>query len=267
MKQTNVEEDDPMTELIYRPALCAAAAGAFIFLMTSLGSALVFFFKSFSPRIHCVILGLTGGIMIAASFWSLLEPSIEASLARGEPAWLAASVGVAAGAAFLALTDLISGKLDRKRSRDRSGLLMLSLTVHNVPEGLAVGVAFGLLRTQPDAGALAAAFSVAIGIGIQNFPEGAAVSLPMRRAGATPKKSFLMGVLSGAVEPVAALAGVMLVSLSGAVLPWLLAFAAGAMLFVAAGEMIPKACELGRTGALAGFTAGFILMMALDVAL
>ena len=252
-----------MTDLGFAPALCVLPAAGFIWLMTTLGSAVVFFFKSFDRRLHALILGSTAGIMTAASFWSLLEPSIELSVSRGGAGWTAASAGIAAGTLFLAAADALTERL----RGERGSLLMLSVTIHNIPEGLAVGVAFGLAGSAAAFPAAAAAWSVALGIGIQNFPEGAAISLPMRRSGASRAKSFLMGTLSGAVEPAAALVGAALVSAGAALLPWALSFAAGAMLYVAAGELIPQAAQLDKNKAVWSFAAGFTLMMILDVAL
>lgn len=259
-----------MNLLLSQPILCAVIAAGFIWLMTSLGSAAVFFFRSFSPSLHTVILGFTSGIMLAACFWSLLSPAVELSRQRGEIPWLVATAGILSGVALLCLTQRLAEKIKNTPEHNPSFLLWLSVTLHNIPEGLAVGVAFGTLNASSDSAAFAAAFSVAVGIGIQNIPEGTAVSLPLRKHGHSRTKSFLWGVLSGAVEPIAAVTGAVLVVFSSAVLPFALSLAAGAMIYVVLQELIPEAARQSSAGSpqcMISATLGFVLMMILDIAL
>ena len=252
-----------MSATYFHPLVYALFAAGFIWLMTCLGAGTVFFLREVSAPAQRGIFGLTAGIMLAACYWSLLEPAIAMAQQRHGPAWLTAAAGVSTGVAFLMAIDALSRRKSR-RQPSAASLLLLSVTLHNVPEGLAVGVAFGVLSEASSPAAFAAAFSVALGIGIQNIPEGTAVSLPMRKSGYSTKKSFFLGVLSGGVEPLAALTGATLVVLTDAVLPFALAFSAGAMLYVVWQEMLPQAT--GRPGLL--WTAvGFVLMMSLDVAL
>ena len=215
------------------------------------------------------LLGFAAGVMLAASCWSLLVPAIEMAGEYSLPDWAPAGVGFLSGAAFLRAVDCIP-KHETDGRENRTRLLLLSITLHNIPEGLAVGVAFGALHGYPDAETLTAAFGVALGIGIQNYPEGAAVSLPLRREGVSRRKSFLLGQATALVEPVSALAGAALVTLVRTVLPWALSFAAGAMVLVAVHELIPE-CQRDREAhpysATAGILLGFAVMMALDVAL
>ena len=242
--------------------------------VTALGAATVVFFTS--PRLKALnlMLGFSAGVMIAASFWSLLEPAI----ARAErmpllPAWLVATAGFLTGALFLWASDkLVSralGKVERDGVR-RIILLVLSITIHNIPEGLAVGVAFGALQNGCSAESLMGAVSVAVGIGLQNFPEGAAVSVPLRREGWSRWKSFLVGQASALVEPVAGVLGAWLVLYVQALLPYALSFAAGAMILVAVHELIPE-CQKNQSDqpyfATMGIVLGFAAMMLLDVML
>ncbi len=259
-----------MNILQSQPILCAVIAAGFIWLMTSLGAAAVFFFRSLSPSLHTAILGFTSGIMLAACFWSLLSPAVELSRERGDIPWLVATAGITAGVALLSVTQRLTGKLKNAKGHNPSFLLWLSVTLHNIPEGLAVGVAFGTLNSSSDSAAFAAAFSVALGIGIQNIPEGTAVSLPLRKNGYSRTKSFLWGVVSGAVEPVAAVTGAVLVVFSSAILPFALSLAAGAMIYVVIQELIPEASLQSPAGSklcMIFATLGFVLMMSLDVAL
>lgn len=251
------------------PLLCALGAACFIWLMTALGAMVVLFTPRLSPRFQVGALGLTAGIMLAACFWSLINPALALCQERSEPGWPVASCGVLAGAGFLMLTDWL---LRRYKSQDKNSgsLLLLSITLHNIPEGLAVGVAFGTLQGSYDPAALAAAFSVALGIGIQNIPEGAAVALPLRKSGLSSGKSFLLGLLSGSVEPLAAFLGATLVIFVNAILPFSLCFAAGAMLYVIVQEILPEAISQSPANSrlcLCSTLAGFVLMMILDVAL
>lgn len=224
------------------------------------------------------MLGFAAGVMIAASFWSLLKPAIEMAEESGLTPWLPAVIGFLAGGAFLFLIDKILPHLHMSLSVDkaegiktqwqRSVLLVLAITLHNIPEGLAVGVAFGALANNPDAGLLAGAVALAIGIGLQNFPEGAAVSIPLRREGFSRLKAFNYGQLSGIVEPIAGVLGAYLVLTITPLLPYALSFAAGAMIFVVVEELIPESqtgneTDLSTIGAMLGFAT----MMLLDVAL
>jgi ZIP family zinc transporter len=254
----------------------------FIFVMTCAGASMVFFFRrKSSERFEKVFLGFAAGIMIAASVWSLLMPSIEMAEEAGMTAWIPAAAGFAGGALFLMLLDKIiphihpdfGGGADvvegLRSKRKRTTLLVFAVTLHNIPEGMAVGLSFALAKQHPDAPALfAAATALAIGIGVQNFPEGAAISLPLRGDGMSVPKAFAAGCASGAVEPAFAIVTVMLSAFIAPAMPWLLAFAAGAMIYVVVEELIPEA-QLGKhshTGTLS-VLGGFLLMMVLDVAL
>ena len=242
--------------------------------VTALGAATVVFFTS--PRLKALnlMLGFSAGVMIAASFWSLLEPAIaRAERMPGLPAWLVATAGFLTGALFLWASDkLVSralGKVERDGVR-RIILLVLSITIPNIPEGLAVGVAFGALQNGCSAESLMGAVSVAVGIGLQNFPEGAAVSVPLRREGWSRWKSFLVGQASALVEPVAGVLGAWLVMYVQVLLPYALSFAAGAMILVAVHELIPE-CQKNQSDqpyfATMGIVLGFAVMMLLDVML
>lgn len=243
-------------------------------LVTALGAATVVFFPSPCPRVLNLMLGFSAGVMIAASFWSLLEPAIaRAEQLSGPPAWFVATIGFLLGAVFLWMSDrLVSqalGKVARGGKR-RIILLVLSITLHNIPEGLAVGVAFGALQQGCTTESLMGAVSVAVGIGLQNFPEGAAVSLPLRREGCSRRRSFLVGQASAMVEPIAGLLGAWLVVYVRQLLPYALSFAAGAMILVAVHELIPE-CQKNQGEqpyfATAGILSGFAAMMLLDVML
>ncbi len=252
------------------PLLLALLAGTGTWLVTALGAAAVFFFSKENEKLMTALMGFASGVMLAASYWSLLAPSVELAGQLRLPDWLPAALGFLLGALFLWGTDRALGRLRPAAGLRRSRLLILSITLHNVPEGLAVGVAFGALQSGYSPERLMAALGVALGIGIQNYPEGAAVALPLLGEGETKKRSFLLGQASGLVEPAAALLGAWLVTLVRPLLPWALSFAAGAMVLVAAHELIP-ACRRGRfedsyLGTL-GLIAGFALMMLLDVAL
>ena len=249
------------------PALWAALGTGFIFLMTLLGAAAVFFFsKEIHPRWQNGILGLAGGVMTAAAVWSLLLPAIERSVSFPFPVWLPPAVGVGLGVALLMALDalilrLAPEGLSGHPEKRQNLLLFTAITLHNIPEGMAVGLAFALAGTGES---LAAACILALGIGIQNSPEGAAISLPLRQSGCSRGRSFLAGALSGAVEPVFGMLAFFAAAGVSALMPWLLSFAAGAMLYVVVEELVPQAHS--RSGTL-GFLAGFLLMMVLDVAL
>ncbi|MDR1262644.1 MAG: ZIP family metal transporter [Oscillospiraceae bacterium] len=265
----------------------SAAGLGFIFLMTTLGAATVFLFrKADMGKYQNIFLGFAAGVMIAASIWSLLIPSIEATETEGGIGWIPAAVGFTLGALFLLGLDKViphlhssTGVREGRPSASKRTMLMFSaVTLHNIPEGMAVGLAFALASQTPGAGgnllsgggagAYTAAIALAIGIGIQNFPEGAAVTLPFRQEGYTAWKSFLLGALTGAVEPVFGILAALLAGLFTEVMPWLLAFAAGAMIYVVVEEMIPEA-HLGEHSnkATLSVMAGFLVMMILDLAL
>ena len=243
--------------------------------VTALGAATVVFFKSPNPKAMNLMLGFASGVMIAASFWSLLQPAIErAEAANGLPAYLVATAGFLFGALFMWGSDKIVTFASRRVSNiqengnSRFGriiMLILSITLHNIPEGLAVGVAFGALQNgNYSTEGLMGAVTIAIGIGLQNFPEGAAISLPLRKDGFSRKKAFFWGQISGAVEPLAGIAGALLVLYVRSVLPFCLSFAAGAMIYVVAAELIPES-EGENINIAALFTViGFSVMMFLD---
>ena len=236
----------------------AAAGTGFTFLMTALGAATVFIGSGIAEVwFQKAVLGFSAGVMTAASVWSLLIPAIEQVSAGGTlPGWIPAAAGMLAGTVFLAGMD---GLILRRR-QGRS-LLMTAITLHNIPEGMAVGLAFALAESGEG---LAGAAALALGIGIQNFPEGAAIALPLRQQGCPCKKAFFRGMLSGSVEPVFGVLVVLAAASAQAALPWLLSFAAGAMLYVAVEELIPQAHSRAGT---CGFVGGFLIMMILDVAL
>jgi ZIP family zinc transporter len=260
--------------------LQALIATLFTWALTALGAATVFFFKSINRMALDGMLGFAAGVMIAASFFSLLAPAITMAesaneAGRGLPPWAAAAIGFTAGGVFLRLADCFLPHLHVgeknaegiKTNWGRSVLLVLAITLHNIPEGLAVGVGFGAASILPGA-SIAGAISLALGIGLQNFPEGAAVSIPLRREGVSRLKSFWYGQASGVVEPIAGVIGAALVLSMQAILPYALSFAAGAMIFVVAEELIPEAYREGNDHiATTGIMLGFVLMMALDVGL
>ncbi|MHC4295397.1 MAG: ZIP family metal transporter [Planctomycetota bacterium] len=263
------------------PVVGALIATTGTWLVTAAGAALVLFTKRASQKYLDASLGMAAGVMIAASFWSLLAPAIAmASEQSGEALkWVAPLIGFLAGAVFLRITDKILPHLHPqmttaegvKTSWERSTLLVLAITLHNIPEGLAVGVAFGAAAHMAGAAKLAqigSAVALAIGIGLQNFPEGTAVALPLRREGMGRLKSFWYGQLSAVVEPAAGAFGAAMVLLVTPILPYALAFAAGAMIFVAVEELIPESQAKGNVDiATSGAILGFAIMMTLDVAL
>lgn len=248
---------------------------SFIFLMTTLGSAIVFLFKkNISDKINSLFLGFASGLMIAASVWSLIIPSINQSEYLGNLSFLPATIGIILGCIFLVLMDKLLPKMLNKNGNEnqntlkKSTKLFLAVTLHNLPEGLAVGLAFGNAFITSETSAFYSALWLAIGIGIQNFPEGAAISLPMKEELGSKKKAFLYGTLSGIVEPLMALIGIWLSTSLSHLMPWFLAFSAGAMLFVVAEELLPDAKSAYPTNiGTWGFIIGFVLMMILDVAL
>jgi ZIP family zinc transporter len=260
------------------PVLQALIATLFTWFVTALGAGLVFFFKTINRKVLDAMLGFAAGVMIAASYWSLLAPAIEMAEEGNLPAWVPATVGFLLGGLFLWVADKILPHLHLgfpmaeaeglKTSWQRSVLLVMAITLHNIPEGLAVGVAFGALASDIPSATLAGAVALAMGIGIQNFPEGAAVSVPLRREGVSRLKSFWYGQLSGVVEPVAGVIGAAAVILIKPILPYALAFAAGAMIYVVVEELIPESqLEKNTDVATMGAMGGFAVMMTLDVAL
>ncbi len=264
--------------LEYNPVLLALYATLFTWGVTALGSSMVFFFKTINQNILNSMLGFAAGVMIAASFWSLLQPAIVMAEESGVTPWVPAVVGFLSGGAFLFIIDKILPHLHMglkvnqaegiKTSWQRSVLLVLAITIHNIPEGLAVGVAFGALAHSPDMSVLVGAMVLAFGIGLQNFPEGAAVSIPLRREGFSRWKAFNYGQLSGIVEPISGVLGAYLVLSITPILPYALSFAAGAMIFVVVEELIPESQRGNETDfSTIGAMIGFAVMMSLDVAL
>jgi len=258
------------------PIMQALLATLFTWFMTALGSATVFLTKQVNRKLLDTMLGFAGGVMIAASYWSLLAPAIEMAEQGPLPAYIPAAIGFLLGGIFLRGIDFLLPHLHRgeekpegvKTAWQRTTLLILAITLHNFPEGLAVGVAFGAIASGMPSATIAGAVALAIGIGIQNFPEGLAVSMPLRRDGASLWKSFWVGQLSAVVAPVAGVIGAAAVLVARPILPYALAFAAGAMIFVVAEDLIPEAEGHGNTHqATLGVMVGFVVMMVLDVAL
>ncbi len=259
------------------PVAQALLATCFTWLVTALGASVIFVFKDVSRRVLDAMLGFAAGVMTAASFWSLLQPSIEMARTLSMPAWLPATVGFLLGGAFIWGIDKILPHLHLgfdlaeaegiKTNWPRRILLVLAITLHNIPEGLAVGIAFGAVAAGLPSASLAGALALTIGIGIQNFPEGTAVSVPLHREGLSRLKSFWYGQLSGIVEPLAGMLGAVAVILVRPILPYALAFAAGAMIYVVVEELIPES-QLDRNTHIAtgGAMLGFAIMMFLDVA-
>ena len=260
------------------PILQALLATIFTYAVTALGAAGVFLQRQVNRKLSDSMLGFAAGVMIAASYWSLLAPAIQMASSDGKPGWMPAAIGFLLGGAFLAGIDRLLPHLHLNMPRSategvqttwkRSTLLTLAVTLHNIPEGLAVGVAFGAAATGVPEASLAGAMALALGIGLQNFTEGLAISAPLRRDGMSAGRSFFFGQLSGAVEPVAGVLGAAAVYFIRPLLPYALAFAAGAMIFVVIEELIPESqagdnSDLATLGAMLGFT----VMMILDVAL
>ena len=258
------------------PILAALYATLFTWFLTAFGASFVFFFKNMNRVVLDGMLGFTGGVMVAASFWSLLAPAIEMSKGEGFIKVIPAAVGFALGALFIFGLDKVLPHLHInfketegvKSPWQRTTLLVLAITLHNIPEGLAVGVLFGGVAAGIPEASIAGAVTLAIGIGIQNFPEGIAVSMPLRRMGMSRWKSFMYGQSSAIVEPIAGVLGAVAVTFFTPLLPYALAFAAGAMIFVVVEEVIPETQQDENTDiATLGFIGGFIVMMTLDVAL
>ncbi|MGE4346992.1 MAG: ZIP family metal transporter [Flavobacteriaceae bacterium] len=260
------------------PILAALYAGLFTWFLTALGASIVFLFKAMNQVLLDGMLGFTGGVMVAASFWSLLSPAIAMSHGEGFVKVIPAAVGFSLGALFLFGLDKVLPHLHINfKEKDSEGvktpwqkttLLTLAITLHNIPEGLAIGILFGGVAMGIPEATIVGALTLAIGIGIQNFPEGIAVAMPLRRMGMSRKKSFLYGQSSALVEPIAAVIGAMAVAFFTPILPYALAFAAGAMIFVVIEEVVPETQQNKNTDiATLGFILGFIVMMSLDVAL
>jgi ZIP family zinc transporter len=264
--------------LSLNPVVQALLATLFTWFVTALGAGLVFFFKEVSKNVLNLMLGFAAGVMIAASFWSLLAPGIELAENMGMTPWVPPLVGFLLGGAFLYGVDKLLPHLHLNQPRSeaegisttwqRSVLLVLAITLHNIPEGLAVGVAFGAAAAGIPSASIGAAIALALGIGIQNFPEGTSVSVPLRREGFGLFKSFAYGQFSGVVEPVAGVLGAVAVLAMRPLLPYALSFAAGAMIYVVVEELIPSAQQGKNTDvATIGAMVGFSVMMTLDVAL
>ncbi|HOA54866.1 MAG: ZIP family metal transporter [Acetivibrionales bacterium] len=260
------------------PVFQALIATGFSWFMTAVGSAFVFFFKAINKRVFDTMLGFAAGVMLAASFWSLLAPSIEMSGELGLPIWMPPLIGFLAGGLFLKLADSFLPHLHIGPQCDqveglrcgwkRTVLLITAITLHNIPEGLAVGVAIGAATNNLGSATIASALILALGMGLQNLPEGAAVSIPLRREGLSRLKSFWYGQLSGLVEPVAGVLGVVAVMAIKPVLPYALSFAAGAMIYVVVEELLPEAQSSSNSDySTIGCILGFALMMVLDITL
>ena len=262
------------------PVLQGLLATLFTWSITALGAALVFFFKKFDKRVLNTMLGFGAGVMIAASFWSLLNPAIELSEELGYTGFFIPSIGFLLGGLFLIFADKLmdtysygvvvdknNENIPKAAKYRKSILLVLAVTLHNIPEGLAVGVAFGGVAAGISGTSIVAALTLALGIGLQNFPEGAAVSLPLRGEGLSRTKSFLYGQASGLVEPIAGVIGVIAALTVRSLLPFLLSFSAGAMIAVVGAELLPEASIENKKLTTLGLILGFIIMMVLDVAL
>ena len=252
------------------PILLAFVATIFTWMITALGASIVFFFKKVNKTILDCMLSIAAGVMIAASFWSLLSPSIEMAENLGMNKIIMPTLGFISGGLLLVISDKIFQKKSNTISDKKKRIFMLifSITMHNIPEGLAVGVAFGSVMYGLEGATILSALGLALGIGIQNFPEGTAVSVPLRREGLSSKKAFFYGQLSGIVEPIAGVIGALLVLKVRFILPFLLAFAAGAMIYVVAQELIPESQTNKRKSLISICTLiGFAIMMILDVAL
>lgn len=259
------------------PFQMALISSLFTWGITALGAAIVFFFKDIKNSILNPMLSFAAGVMLAASFWSLLDPAIKLSKELGHISWFLPSIGFLFGGSLIIISDKILNNTFNniyknkehinKTSLKRSILMVFAVALHNFPEGLAIGVAFGIMDLNFDNNTLANAIMLAIGIGLQNFPEGAGVSLPLRREGFSRAKSFFYGQLSGAIEPVAAIIGVTASVYMRNMLPFLLSFSAGTMIAVIASELVPEAFKDNKNLATIGLIAGFLTMMILDVAL
>ncbi len=260
---------------VHDPLLFALLGTGFTFLATAAGAALVFFIhKDVSPAVQKSFLGFAAGVMIAASVWSLLIPAIDMATEQGIPAWIPALIGFLAGGAFLFVLDRLLPHLHpgmaepegMKSSWRRTTMLVLAVTLHNIPEGMAVGLSFALAARSESPATLAGALALAAGMALQNLPEGAAISLPLKQQGVSRTRAFLYGSLSGVVEPIAGVIGVVLAVTVAQIMPYLLSFAAGAMIFVVVEELVPEASGHSHAGTI-GAMMGFAIMMVLDIAL
>lgn len=250
------------------PLVLVLLASLFTWGLTALGAAVVFIFKEINKRALDIMLGVSGGIMIAASFWSLIAPAVTLAGELWHNEWLLPSLGVIAGGLFIILTSLILDKqLKDAGGKKRSILLVSAITLHNIPEGLAVGVGFSGFALGTTGCTLLGAIMIALGIGIQNFPDGLAVSVPLYRDGMRKSKAFFLGQASGIVEPIAAIIGYLATMAVRGMLPFLLAFAAGAMIVVVVNELNPDIAKENRLPATLGFVIGFALLMVLDIAI
>lgn len=263
----------------YSPVLLALLATIFTYSITLLGASLVFFFKNVKKNVMDAMLGFAAGVMIAASFFSLLQPAMEMAINLKMIPWLITFIGFISGGLLLFIGDKLFTHFDKKiaknkkeekerKSFKRCLMLIFSITLHNIPEGLAVGVAFGSTAYSLEGATLTSAMIIALGIGLQNFPEGTAVSVPLRREGMSRKKAFFYGQLSGLVEPISGVIGALLVLKIRTLLPFLLSFAAGAMIYVVIEELIPESQTNKKKDLMALFSIiGFSIMMVLDIAL
>lgn len=253
------------------PVLQGLFATLFTYFITAFGAGVVFFFKSVNQKLLDLMMGFAAGVMIAASFWSLLAPAIELSAELSGNAWVTAALGFMLGGVFIIGSDIILSKISLIQSKGaafkRSVLIAAAVTIHNIPEGLAVGVAFGSAAIGVEGASFQGAVMLALGIGLQNFPEGVCVAMPLRRDGASRLKSFFVGQASGIVEPIAGVIGVMFALTMRNALPLVLSFSAGAMIAVVCSELIPESFKDNKIIATFGVLFGFAIMMALDVAL
>lgn len=252
------------------PVYQSLLATLFTYGVTALGASLVFFFKSVNQKLLDMMMGFAAGVMIAASFWSLLAPAIELATQLGRNAWLTAAMGFALGGVFVIATDIFLSKARFTNKNDklkRSILITTAVTLNNIPEGLAVGIAFGSVALNIEGTSLLTATMLALGIGLQNFPEGTCVAMPLRRDGVSRLKSFLVGQASGIVEPIAGVLGVLFAITMRSAMPLTLAFSAGSMIAVVCSELIPESFKDNKRVASVGVLLGFIVMMVLAVAL
>jgi len=250
------------------PVIQGLIATLFTYFITALGASLVFFFKKVNRKILDLMMGFAAGVMIAASFWSLISPAIELAHELGRISYLEPAIGFFLGGLFIIVSDILLNKrikVDNKTKRTL--LLTTSVTLHNIPEGMAIGVAFGILALGIPEASLISAILLAIGIGIQNFPEGICIAMPLRGDGATRKKAFFLGQASAIVEPIAGVLGVFFALSIQSILPFILSFSAGAMIAVVCSELIPESFKDNKTIASFGVLLGFIVMMILDVGL
>jgi ZIP family zinc transporter len=257
--------------LALNPLFQGLLATLFTYFVTVLGAGVVFFFKTMNKKVLDLMMAFAGGVMIAASFWSLLAPAIELSSEIADNAWLTPTLGFLAGGLFISGSDILLSRLSVIQAKGatlkRSVMLTSAVTLHNIPEGLAVGVAFGCAALQTEGASAVGALLLALGIGLQNFPEGVCVALPLRRDGASRLKSFFIGQASGVVEPIAGVLGVLFAMTVRNALPFALSFSAGAMIAVVCSELIPESFKDNKIVATIGILLGFSIMMALDVAL